>query len=144
MASHRKRSTAKTDDFAATRQSLELWRESRSGGSRIPEPLWTSAVQLAHKHGVNPTAKALGLDYYSLKNRLGSDDASRVKRRQPKPCAARKSAFVEIPFANATKREGYTVVLERRDGAKLRLEFDSAPDLGNLESVARALLNAAQ
>ena len=142
MASNPKRSTANPDDFAAARQALERWRESRSGGDRIPEPLWRSEVRLARKHGVNPTAKALGLDYYSLKNRL--DDVPRRKRRQPKPRATRKPAFVELPLADLTKRGGYRVVLKKPDGAKLRFEFDATPDTGDLEAIARALLSVAE
>ena len=144
MASQRKRSTAKPEDFAAARRAFDRWRQNRSSGERIPKPLWSSAVRLARKHGVNPTAKALGLDYYSLKNRLESDDAARRKGQRSPRRAARKPAFVEVPLTGMAKRAGYAVVLEHRDGAKLRFEFDSAPDAGNLEAIARALLCAAQ
>jgi hypothetical protein len=34
--------------------------------------LWAAAVELAREYGVNKTARALGLDYYSLKRRLES------------------------------------------------------------------------
>jgi hypothetical protein len=142
MASQR--TAAKTDDFTAARRAFERWRKSRSSGCRIPESLWNSAVRLARKHGVNPTARALGLDYYSLKKRLENDAASRRKRRQRRPRATRKPAFVELPFSEVTKRVGCAVVLEQRDGVKLRFEFDSSPDAGDLEAVARALLGAAQ
>lgn len=145
MASQRKRSPAQPDDFAAARRAFERWRKTRSSGERIPEPLWRSAVRLARKHGVNPTAKALGLDYYSLKARLEGDAAARRKPREPKRRARRKSAFVELPITGISRGDnGHAVVLERRDGTKLRVELNAAPDAGDLEAMARALLSAAQ
>jgi len=38
-------------------------------GLRMPEALWKAAARLARAHGLSPVAKALGLDYYSLKKR---------------------------------------------------------------------------
>mgnify|MGYP001435105451 CR=1 FL=1 len=64
------------------------WRRKRTLGTRIPEPLWKLAVKLAIAHGVCRTALALGLDYYSLKQRLEA-----VAGRQP----ATEPAFVELP-----------------------------------------------
>jgi len=36
----------------------------------MPEALWRRAATLADKYGLNPTARALGLNYYSLKRHL--------------------------------------------------------------------------
>ena len=55
----------------ALRRRFKQWRRTRKIGSRNPEPLWSSAVNVAQAHGIHPTAKALGLDYYSLKKHLG-------------------------------------------------------------------------
>jgi hypothetical protein len=52
------------------RQRFERWRRRRKKRSRIPEQLWRAAVAVAASYGVNPTARALGLDYYELKKRL--------------------------------------------------------------------------
>lgn len=142
MASKPRRHT-RTDDFAATRRAFERWRKNRSGWSRTPEPLWAAAVRLARKHGVNPTAKELGLDYYSLKKHLGSTGTPQPKGRDRKRRIAAKPAFVELPLASLSKRVSYAFVLET-SGAKLRFEFDSAVDAGNLEAMAKALLKAVQ
>ena len=53
-------------------QRLERWRKTRKRCSSIPDGLWAAAVELARQYGVNKTARALGLDYYSLKRRLES------------------------------------------------------------------------
>ncbi len=143
MVSQRKRSTPQPD-FSAARRAFDRWRKSRSSGERIPEQLWRSAVRLGRKYGINPTAKALGLDYYSLKNRLNGDGAAGNKRRKPIRRAAHRSAFVELPVASDSRHNGHAVVLERRDGTKLRVELGVAPQADDLEAIARALLSAAQ
>ena len=38
--------------------------------SRIPEPLWASAVEVAVAYGIHWAAKALRLSYYALKKRV--------------------------------------------------------------------------
>ena len=37
---------------------FENWRQSRRGKQRIPEELWSAAIELARRNGVNPTATA--------------------------------------------------------------------------------------
>ena len=49
---------------------FEHWRSRRRRRTRLPQELWGKAVKLARTHGVSKTAKALGLDYYCLKERL--------------------------------------------------------------------------
>src|SRR4030042_3233929 len=54
------------------RGRLERWRRTRRGRARIPEELWGRAVQAVGTYGLNKTARALGLDYYSLKQRVAA------------------------------------------------------------------------
>ena len=39
--------------------------------SPLPEEFWTAAVELALRHGVYRTARALPIDYANLRKRLG-------------------------------------------------------------------------
>ncbi len=55
-------------DLEKTRQRFEHWRRTRKTRSRIPGPLWTAAARMARRYGINQTARALRVDYYSLKN----------------------------------------------------------------------------
>ena len=64
-----RRSGRTAEDFAATRRELERWRKRRSG-RRIPEPLWSRAVELARRHGVHCTAKELRLDYKTVQHNI--------------------------------------------------------------------------
>ena len=46
---------------------LRRWRSSHVRRVPIPESLWTAAGELARAHGINPSAKALHLEYGKLK-----------------------------------------------------------------------------
>jgi hypothetical protein len=52
------------------RRSFEAWRKSNKPRTRIPMRLWDSAVLVAGQYGLHRTAKALHLDYYTLKQRI--------------------------------------------------------------------------
>lgn len=52
------------------RSRIERWRRQRGKPARMPAPLWDAAVSLARTHGLYPIARALRLDYGSLKKRL--------------------------------------------------------------------------
>ena len=52
------------------RRRFEHWRESRTGLSRIPAPLWAAAVKMAGRYGVSRTAQALGVNYNALRKRV--------------------------------------------------------------------------
>jgi len=62
--------------LASIRRRLESWRRTRKKRRRIPEPVWSAAVKVAGRHGVNRTANVLRLDYYSLKDRVEREETS--------------------------------------------------------------------
>jgi len=102
-------------------------------------------VKLAGVYGVCRTARTLGLDYYSLKQRVEAGEAHRrirptTSRGWPAPAGAR---FVELPpLAGAAELAARTadrlpeclLEFERADGAKLRVHLKgaAAPDLAAL------------
>ena len=75
-------------DLLRGRSRFQAWRRRRKTRGRIPDTLWALAVRLVKIHGVNRTALALGVDYYSLKKR--------VEAASSKPPAT-GPAFVELP-----------------------------------------------
>ena len=125
------------------RRRFDRWRETRDGRSRIPEALWASAVKAADRHGLNPTVRALRLDYYSLKKRIESD-ASRDgsdRREVAKPAAGeiRRGEFIELAMPASAGLPSTSVpecILELEDPreAKMRIHLKgaSAPDLAAL------------
>ncbi|MCP5247909.1 MAG: hypothetical protein H6942_05105, partial [Candidatus Accumulibacter sp.] len=56
--------------LADTAATLAEWRKTRPRSPRIPEDLWSRAIELAERHGIAKVAVALKLDYTSLKRRL--------------------------------------------------------------------------
>jgi len=63
------------------------WRKNRTRGERIPMPLWKSAAKAAANYGLHQTARALKLDYYSLKKHLDQRSESTTAN----------DAFVPLP-----------------------------------------------
>ena len=78
------------------RQQLERCRSTRAHRSPIPEPLWALAAQLARRHGIFATARALRLDYTRLKARVESAHRTSVVRSKPAFRRAAPPAFVEL------------------------------------------------
>jgi len=56
--------------LSLARRQLDQWRRRQQGRKRLPRELWSSAVALAREHGINKTARTLGLKYDSLKKHL--------------------------------------------------------------------------
>jgi hypothetical protein len=122
-------------------QRLEHWRRTRRGRDRIPEGLWGLAVEAARTYGLNKTARAVGLDYYSLKKRIAAADGrtSRPARRRG-PAVPAAATFVELaPWTGAAERvparrggvPECVLEFERVGGAKLRVQLTgvAVPDL---------------
>jgi hypothetical protein len=112
----------------SVRQRLERWRRNRKHRSPIPKGLWASAADLACRYGLAKTARALRLDYYSLKERMeaGKRQGSRKMSAQP--------AFVELIPPPAPAVPECTMELENSSGARMRIHLKGAgmPDLTDL------------
>ncbi len=52
------------------RGRIEQWRRTRAKRSPMPEPLWDAAVRLAQADGIYPIARALAVNYQTLKCRV--------------------------------------------------------------------------
>ena len=118
-------------DLERARNRFQTWRKRRKRGTSIPRPLWSLAVQLAGTHGVNRTARALGLDYYSLKKRTES------------PATPRQSdgpAFVEFT-APAMVAKQCQVELKNGSGATMRVQLVGY-DTTDIEALARGFWSA--
>ena len=65
--------TVKIDEVGAR---FESWRQTRQGKASIPDELWSAAVEVARREGLNRTATRLRLDWNELKRRGNSFAAS--------------------------------------------------------------------
>jgi hypothetical protein len=115
-------------DLLKARSRFQTWRQRRRTRGPIPETLWALAVRLVKRHGLNPTARALGVDYYSLKKRVEAAAASEPPAPSP--------TFVELPPAAADKQCLFE--LNNAAGATLRVQL-LGYDTADVESLARAV-----
>jgi len=108
-------------------QKIEQWRQRHRPRAPIPEELWREAAELACAHGINRTARALRLAYYSLKKRVTA--AAAGDERAPE--------FVEIlPGGLPAHRPQCLIELEDAGGAKMRIHLQGG-DLPDVAALAR-------
>lgn len=120
-----KRKRAWPASLLRARKRFDAWRKKHRPRSHLAEELWAEAVALARQHGQHRTARALGLDYYSLGKRLESAPAAKKEN------AGGPGSFVEMfaPVGSECSLE-----MENTAGAKMRICLKGAalPDLGSL------------
>jgi hypothetical protein len=109
----------------STRRRFEEWRTSRKAAERIPAPLWARAARCAARYGMHRTARALRLDFNSLKRHASA--------KQPRTRVA-SPGFVEIFPPDVGTPAECVLEIENRGGAKLRIHLRGAavPDLAGL------------
>jgi len=100
------------DDLLQLSQRLEEWRSANPPRTRLPEPMWEAAVEMAQRHGLHCTTKALRMDYTRLKKRL---PAGTEAPRQP--------AFLELLAATGPVE---CVVELESAGDKMRVSMKGA------------------
>ena len=112
---------------------FERWRRTHQPRARFSEELWSTAVTMARDYGHSRTASALGLDYYSLKKRIGADK---------EPARSEKSAgawpFVELIPPAQTE---CAIEIEDGKGRKMRISFKGG-EMPDLASMSRGFLEA--
>jgi hypothetical protein len=99
--------TAIPDDLLQLSRRVEEWRSANPPRTRLPEPIWEAAAEMAQRHGLHCTTKALRLDYTRLKKRL--PPAAQLSRPTP-------PAFLELLTPPATGPMEYVVEWESSQG----------------------------
>jgi hypothetical protein len=115
------------------KERFEEWRNNRRGKARIPAELWSVAVAIARKEGINRTARGLHVAWDDLKRRV---DAMGEVRRQPD-----SPAFVELVAPQTQSLPECILEVEGRRG-KLRIQLKGA-SASDLATLSRALWEAA-
>ena len=70
---------------------VETWRRTREKCGPMPEELWSEAVVLAKEHGTCRIARAVGIDYASLRGRLQRSGTAPTRQDES------SGSFVELP-----------------------------------------------
>src|ERR1700730_6129354 len=107
-------------------RQLDQFRSTQPRRTKLPEPLWEAAVELARQPGVYSVAQPLRLDYMGLKKRLGEPPSQRRK--------APRAAFVELITPHPAALEECVIELESSRGAKMRIQWQAStpPDWTSL------------
>ena len=107
-------------------RQLDQFRSTQPRRTKLPEPLWQAAVELARQHGIYPVAHPLRLDYMGLKKRLGEPSSHRRK--------APRAAFVELITPHPATPEECVIEFESSRGTKMRIQWKATtpPDWASL------------
>ena len=105
---------------------FEEWRKNRRGKARIPAELWSAAVEVAGKEGINRTARELHVAWDDLKRRMPATGA-----------LPEQTAFVELVTPQLQSVPECTLEVEGSRG-KLRIQLKGA-SASDLASLSRAL-----
>ena len=122
-------------DLRTARRQLDRWRSRHRPHTRLPEELWRKAMTLARKHGLNRTASALGLKYYSLKKRVEATVGD-LSKGEEAPCE-----FVELlPSPMAARSCECMIELDDGRGATVRIHVKGVrmADLASFVSAWRS------
>jgi hypothetical protein len=114
------------------RRRFDRWRRDHRPPTRLPESLWSLAVELAREYGLSRTSRALRLDYNGLKRRLeflASDEASPVTPPSP---------FLELLPAGLHSTVECTLEREDAQGVKIRIHLKGR-ELPDLAALGRSL-----
>ena len=115
------------------RARFEEWRNNRRGKARIPAELWSAAVEVARKEGINRTARELHVAWDDLKRRMAPMGEV--------PQQSGSAAFVELVAPQAESIPECMIELEGRRG-KLRIQVKGAP-ASYLATLSRQLWESA-
>ena len=127
------RSETASISLEEARGRFEKWRNHRSGKARIPAELWSAAVEVARKEGINRTARELHVAWDDLKRRVAT--TGEVRRQPDSP------AFVELVAPQTQSVPECTLEVEGRQG-KLRIQLKGA-SVSDLATLSRALWESA-
>ena len=104
--------------LANAARRFEAWRRGRTT-QRIPDELWSLAADLGTRFGVSCTARALRVQYYTLKKHMDTAATRGSNEEGTHP------AFVEFWRAPTTAAlpESCRVEFERASGEKMRVHL---------------------
>ena len=112
---------------------FQAWRQHRTKGQRIPEPLWQAAVGLYPRYSIYQISRTLRLDHMDLKARVGVGERRRSK-------AGQEAQFIELPFTSSAVDTAECLVKVRdRRGARIHIEVKGV-GLGSLLEALKGLL----
>lgn len=103
-------------------KQLDEFRASHRVWTKLPDPLWQAATELARQYGVYAVAHPLRLDHSGLSRRVHPGPQAPVRKGQPKA-----NTFVELVPASARALPGCgdacVIEFESARGGKMRVQW---------------------
>lgn len=100
---------------------FQEWREGHAPRARLPAALWAAAVELARQQGLYRTARALRLDYASLKQKVQA-----TPRAAATPATV-PAAFVELLAPAGSLATDCLIEMEGARGGRMRMQMKMTP-----------------
>jgi hypothetical protein len=116
---NRKSTATIPDAIVQLQRQFDQFRSTQPVRTKLPEPLWQAAVELAREHGIYSVAHPLRLDYVGLKKLLVG---IRTIRHRPTKAAA----FIELTAPQATGQHECAIDFEGLSGRKMRIQWKSS------------------
>ena len=121
--------TAESLGIQGLRDRIEGWRRSSAKSRSMPEGLWTEASSAAKRLGAGRVARALGLDYEALKQRVIAGGVDESRGSAKKAVVSTGAQFIELEGFSALKqasaRDEVVVEVLATDGARLSIRLKS-------------------
>jgi hypothetical protein len=114
------------------RRRFERWRRDHQPPTRLPESLWSLAVELAQEYGLSRVSRTLRLDYNGLKKRLVCSAPDETSPATPPP------SFLELLPSEMHPTVACTLEREDAQGVKLRIHLQGR-ELPDLAALSRSL-----
>ena len=109
-----------SSEVEAVRRRLDQWRRTRRHKrERIPEALWEAIGRLARGYGVSRSARALGVDYYDLKQRSATPNGK-------SHATSGSSGFVEVHLPMPMAPAPCVIELEDCSGTRMVMRLPGA------------------
>lgn len=112
-------------DIEKVRERFEGWRKTRKRGTKIPEDLWASAINLVDTHSLSEICQWLRVEYNQLKKRIEKNQGI-VENSS--------AGFVELNLSPMMPGPECVIEVERSDGARMRMSVKGAVDARLVEA----------
>jgi hypothetical protein len=117
-------------EIEGLRGRIEGWRQSRPKSRPIPEELWQEASEAAKRLGAGRVARALGLSYEALKQRVISSDSGQHRGAARAHGERERTEFIELSgFAGLDPEvtcDEMVVEMVASDGTRLTIRAKAA------------------
>ena len=124
--------TANTEPTLSEVQArFAAWRQIRQRGRRLPEELWSAAVELTKVHSLNAISRALKLNYTDLQRRCADYTPPRTGHSRPSP------DFIAIDLPCPDNPAECVLEMVHQNGNKMRMHFKGKVSL-DLQSLAES------